>query len=82
MDDDRDGFGWTPYIHAAEEGHIETLAYLESRGADILASDASGMTALDHARKQKLWPVVDYLEARFAERRGSDPAPGAADGDV
>ncbi|MBI5410745.1 MAG: ankyrin repeat domain-containing protein [Nitrospirae bacterium] len=71
--------GVTPLMMAASRGHIEVVQYLLERGADPTLEDASGHTALYHARAWKQRDVVEVLndfiskkERREAERRKAE----------
>jgi ankyrin repeat protein len=52
----------TPLIVAAHAGHIEIVKLLLSKGADPLAKDNAGNTALDHARHKSFVAIVTELE--------------------
>ncbi|QQR49607.1 ankyrin repeat domain-containing protein [bacterium] len=60
--EDRDDFGRTPLILAAEYGHLNCIKILTSCGADI---KKNGTTALHAAAKNGHTSCVDYLKAKI-----------------
>jgi ankyrin repeat protein len=64
-------------MRAARAGRLDLLQMLESAGADLARVDAQGWTPLDHARRKKHWPVVDYLEARRPGESASSTRPAS-----
>ncbi len=50
--------GETPLIYAARLGREKAVLELVAAGADIMARDAKGRTAAEHARKKRLSPSV------------------------
>jgi ankyrin repeat protein len=59
--DGRNGYGWTPLMTAAWQGHAEVVACLLALGADRHLTDDTGKTALDWAREAGHHPVVALL---------------------
>ncbi|MFV0506728.1 MAG: ankyrin repeat domain-containing protein [Bacteroidales bacterium] len=52
---------WTPYLMAAAEGLIKNMDVLEEAGADIMAKDVDGETALDFAMAHQKQEAMVYL---------------------
>ena len=46
---------------AASEGHLDTVKYLISKGANVNIKDARGNDALADARREKRTEVINYL---------------------
>lgn len=59
---------WTPLMHAAFEGHEETVRALLDRGANPNHEDLDGSTAITVAAGRGHWPVVHLLA-----KHGADP---------
>jgi len=55
------------YIHplwkAAKSGHLQMVQLLVSSGANTNATDDTGMTALDYAKRYSRKEVVEYLQS-------------------
>ena len=50
--------GWTPFIHAAEEGHLPVVEYLVEKGADMEAKDR----VMSHLRCEAIHPFThEYI---------------------
>ncbi|MBV1776666.1 ankyrin repeat domain-containing protein [Burkholderiaceae bacterium DAT-1] len=56
-----------PLWKAAKRGHIEIVKVLVERGADILATDNRGQSAIDYARRYKRADVLEYLERKVVD---------------
>ncbi|CAN7521562.1 ankyrin repeat domain-containing protein [Polaromonas sp. LjRoot131] len=52
-----------PLWKAAKRGHLQMVKLLVSSGANTNATDSTGMTALDYARRYSRKEVVEYLES-------------------
>lgn len=59
--------GWPPLVYAAFGGHLDVVAYLLGKGADINAASEGGMTALMAAARNGHLPVVRALLAGGAD---------------
>eukprot|EP00042_Codosiga_hollandica_P050076 m.591291 g.591291 ORF g.591291 m.591291 type:complete len:305 (+) comp58013_c0_seq52:117-1031(+) len=60
----QDGNGWTPLIVATVCGSMPCLEILLAQGADRSITDASGKTALDHARRGNRKEIAAVLKAQ------------------
>ena len=62
---DIEGASTRSYIHplwkAAKRGHLQVVKLLVESGASTRATDSSGMTALDYAKRYSRTDVVEYL---------------------
>jgi len=56
---------------AASQGHLDTVQYLVKHGADIYHKDARGNDALDDARRENKFNVVQYLQSVIESRNRS-----------
>ena len=56
--------GYTPLHHAAARGDNETIKYLLSKGANVMAVARSGQTVVDMANGavQRIPPFLDTIE--------------------
>ncbi len=68
----RDADGFTALHHAAARGDNETIQYLVSRGADVMAVNRAGQTTVDMAnspeqRTQPFPETIALLEAKGAK---------------
>ncbi|MFV0522698.1 MAG: ankyrin repeat domain-containing protein [Mangrovibacterium sp.] len=52
---------WTPFLMAASEGLIDNMKVLADAGADVMAVDVDGETALDFAMDHKRQAAMLYL---------------------
>ena len=59
LNEDKDGE--SPLIFASEEGHLDVVKYLVSKGADPNKQDARGYTPIDFAAANGHHDVVEYL---------------------
>lgn len=62
----RNESGFTPLIHAAQNGNEEMVALLLEHGADVHAKTETGKTALDMAIEYEHRGVRELLVARGA----------------
>jgi ankyrin repeat protein len=73
------GFGQTPLLFAAKQGHVNVVRLLLGRGANSEASDEEGSTALHYALlSSRIEEVVDVLldwgaDANKTGHRGATP---------
>src|SRR5205823_627389 len=66
------GEGHTPLMVAVQSGHVDTVAALIGRGADVNGRDPSGRTALMIAAGAGNRGIVHYLISRHADVRAKD----------
>lgn len=52
---------WTPFLFAAGEGLVENMQLLKDAGADVMAVDVDGETALDFAYTNRHQEAMVYL---------------------
>ena len=64
--DERDKNGMTPFLHAAENGHVAVMEMLKDLGTNINAFDNSGNTALAFAVANEKNTAVYYLLGKGA----------------
>ena len=69
--DTRDENGNTALMIAAQNGHLHTVRFLESKGAQIGAKNKFGETALDLAKSKGESRIVKYLEVPSSQHRGT-----------
>jgi ankyrin repeat protein len=65
-----DGYGWTPLMVAAAEGHVGVVRWLLDKGAAINERDRDGFTALWIAGCHGQSPVVRLLVVVVRRRIG------------
>lgn len=70
----KDSSGWTPLHRAAMRGDLPMVQLLADAGADPKRTGPQGKTILAVAREQGHTSVVEYLEARLAQK--TEPAGG------
>mmetsp|Transcript_35030 Transcript_35030/g.87388 ORF Transcript_35030/g.87388 Transcript_35030/m.87388 type:complete len:119 (+) Transcript_35030:287-643(+) len=70
-----DSFGVTALMCSSSQGRIECTRFLLDTGADVLAKDANGCTALSYGSRTRYGglKVVQLLCAYGAQRKADDP---------
>ena len=67
----KDNYEKTPLHYACENGHLQNVEYLYSKGADMEANDYDGRTPLHYACQGHL-PIVEYLLSKGANIEAKD----------
>lgn len=58
----------TPLMMAADFGYLKTVKLLIEKGANLESKNRDGYTALDIARKQKNYEIIEFLEKAIKEK--------------
>lgn len=64
--------GWTPLMKAAEEGHVEIMRLLLSKGVDLEAANKRGRTALSFAAAPSMKRPTPYAALRVLLEHNAD----------
>ena len=68
----QDRYGMLPLQYAAEAGQIETIKFLLANGADIMARDNRGWTALHHAVDNKQAEAMELLIEKLSKTKNNE----------
>ena len=68
--------GRTALNIAASEGHMDSVKYLVTHGANILHRDCRGNTPLDDARREGHQEVVEWIEEFLNKQHNPDAQSG------
>ena len=64
----KDMYGKTPLIIAASKGYIDIAKKLLDSGARINSSDNEGFTALDYAKMNKNYSMIELIQSRKKQK--------------